>query len=264
MNSDKITFSFGKNWKRFIEKNFDEEIVNISKKHILDFLEMADLTGKYFLDIGCGSGLSSLAAFRANARKVVSFDADLYSVRTTEILKKMCDNPTNWEILHGSILDTNFLTGVERADIVYAWGVLHHTGNMWKAIENTVSLSKKGGLIYLALYTTDRHSEYWLEIKKRYNRASGFMKRVMEFKYILRYAIVPNCVRFKNPLTAIASRKKERGMSYFTDVRDWLGGYPFEHARIEEVFHFCTRKLSLELVNIKTGRLNTEYLFTKQ
>lgn len=262
MDETKIIFSFGKNWEQFIKNNFSEEKVAISKRHILDFLELQDLSGKYFLDVGCGSGIHSLAALKAGAEKIVSFDTDPYSVKTTKLLKEMHGNLPHWHILHGSILDLQFISILEPADIVYAWGALHHTGDMYKAIENSSSLLKNNGYFYVALYTTDSKSEYWLRVKKRYNKSRVLGKKAMECSYIMRHLILPYCLRFKNPLKVIFNYKKKRGMSYFTDVKDWLGGYPFEHAKIEDVFNFCKRKLGLDLVNIKTGEANTEYLFS--
>ena len=110
MEKEEITFSFGKNWEEFIRRNFSQERMEISKKHILEFLELTDLSGKYFLDVGCGSGLSSLAASVAGAKKVVSFDLDTYSVKTTKKLKEIAGNPLHWTVLGGSILDKAFLS----------------------------------------------------------------------------------------------------------------------------------------------------------
>ena len=257
-------FSFGKNWEEFIKNNFSQERIEISKNCILDFLGLSDLSGKYFLDVGCGSGLSSLAALRAGAKKVISFDVDTFSVKTTKKLKEMEGNPANWTIMEGSVLDKDFLSGIEPADIVYSWGVLHHTGKMWEAIENTASLMKKDALFYVALYTTTNKSNYWLKTKKRYNRASALEKKWMQLAYIVRYTIAPQLFRLKNPIPYIHNYKKSRGMSYLTDLKDWLGGYPCEDAKIEEVLMFCRKKLSLELINIKTGEANTEYLFKRR
>lgn len=259
----RITFSFGKNWEEFVRLYFREEKVEQSKRYLLEFLELPDLKGKYFLDIGCGSGLHSLAACLAGAERVVSFDIDPYSVSTTEKIREIYGRPFNWTVLQGSILDQTFLQSIEPADIVYSWGVLHHTGKMWEALKNTARLMKEHGLLYIALYTTDAKSNYWLEVKKKYNEASPAGKRLMEWRYILTETIIPSLLHFKNPLKTITGYRK-RGMSYYTDIKDWLGGYPFEHAKIEEVFHFCRKQLGLELINIKTGEANTEYLFKKQ
>ncbi|MFH1743928.1 MAG: class I SAM-dependent methyltransferase [bacterium] len=264
MDSEKVTFSFGKNWEQFIKSNFSEERVEITKTHLLGFLELENLKGKYFLDIGCGSGLHSLAAFKAGAERIVSVDLDPYSVKTTETVREMHGNPSNWEILSGSILDRQFVSGLDPADVVYSWGVLHHTGKMWEAIENTGGLMKSDGLLYIALYTTNSKSDHWLKVKIKYNNASNLEKRLMEFQHVLRYTIIPQCIHLQNPLKTIRQYKQKRGMSFMTDVKDWLGGYPYEHAKIEEVLRFCRSRFDHELINIKTGEANTEYLFRKR
>ncbi len=264
MDKDGITFSFGRNWEDFIKTSFSDERVEIAKAHLLDFLEMEDLRGKYFLDIGCGSGIHSLAALLLGAEKVVSFDVDEYSVKAAEMVRERKGRHFNWEILRGSILDQDFLSRIEPADIVYSWGVLHHTGDMWRAIENAASRLLPDGLFYIALYTTYPKSDYWLEVKKKYNRSSRAGKRMMEYSYIARRAVLPDLLSGRNPWKRVRDHKKGRGMSFMTDVRDWLGGYPFEHARIEEVLLFGRKSLDLELVNIKTGEDNTEYLFKRR
>lgn len=264
MGEEKITFSFGKNWEQFIKYYFTEERVEIAKTHILDFLELEDLRERYFLDIGCGSGLHSLAALKAGAKRVVSFDIDDHAVKTTEKIREIHGNPSNWMVLCNSILNRQFIFTLEPADIVYSWGVLHHTGAMWKGIENTARLMKDDGFLYIALYTTNAKSKYWLEVKKKYNQASEIGKRFMEYWYIVRHTLVPHCFRLKNPIKTIHQYKEKRGMAFLTDVKDWLGGYPYEYAKIEEVLRFCRKTLGLELINLKTGEANTEYLFTRR
>jgi 2-polyprenyl-3-methyl-5-hydroxy-6-metoxy-1,4-benzoquinol methylase len=256
-------FPFGKNWEEFVRKHFSEERVRRSRQHILEFLELPDMKGKYFLDVGCGSGLSSLAALEAGAAKVVSFDVDTDSVRTTQHLHRLRGAPENWTVLTGSALDRQFLSTLEPADIVYSWGVLHHTGSMWQAIENTATLLKKGSLFYIALYLTTPKSGYWLEVKKKYNRASEFQKRIMEARYVIRHTLIPKLVRGQNPIRFIRTYEQRRGMAYLPDVRDWLGGYPFEDATIPDVLRFCHRQLGLNMTNVNPGTGLVEYLFHK-
>jgi SAM-dependent methyltransferase len=264
MQQDKVSFSFGKNWQDFVTSYLTPERVAIAKRHLAEFLGMPDLKGKSFLDIGCGSGLSSLAAYELGAATIVSFDLDPKAVKTTQKLKEIAGNPTHWMIVQGSILDDQFISALAKADIVYSWGVLHHTGRMWDAIEHASRLLADQGLLYIALYTTTRYSQYWLWVKKRYNRASTFGKRMMEIAYISAHIFVRLFVRFQNPIRHILDYRKKRGMAYLTDVRDWLGGYPYEHAKIEEVLRFARKNLNLELINLKTGAANTEYLFLKK
>jgi 2-polyprenyl-6-hydroxyphenyl methylase/3-demethylubiquinone-9 3-methyltransferase len=134
---------------------------------------------------------------------------------------------------------------------------------MWKAIENAASLMNHAGLLYLALYTKTPKSEYWIKVKKRYNESSGFGKKIIEYTHMIRYLILPYLIKFKNPWKYMREYNQNRGMDYMTDIKDWLGGYPYEDAKIEEVFRFCRDKLKLELINIATGEANTEYLFKK-
>jgi SAM-dependent methyltransferase len=264
MDKDGITFSFGRNWEDFIKTSFSSERVEIAKAHLLDFLELEDLRGTYFLDVGSGSGIHSLAALLVGAEKVVSFDVDEYSVKAAEMVRERKGGDFDWEILRGSVLDKDFLARIKPADIVYSWGVLHHTGDMWPAIRNAAGLIRPGGLFYLALYTTTPKSDFWLSVKKTYNRSSEPLKRTMEYAYALQGTVLPELIHFRNPWKIIRGYKKSRGMSFMTDVRDWLGGYPFEHASIEEVLGFGRKSLGLELVNIKTGEANTEYLFKRR
>lgn len=262
MDKENIAFSFGRNWEDFIRTSFSSERVEIAKAHLLGFLERESLEGLYFLDVGCGSGIHSLAALRAGARKVVSFDVDEHSVQAATMVREM-EGRGKWEILKGSVLDEGFLRQLEPADIVYSWGVLHHTGDMWTAVRNAAGLMRPRGLFYLALYTTTPRSDFWLSVKKTYNRSSKPARAAMEYAYALQGTILPELIRFRNPWRIIRDYKKSRGMSFMTDVRDWLGGYPFEHASAEEVLRFGRKSLGLELVNIKTGEANTEYLFKR-
>src|SRR3989339_882349 len=142
-------FAFGKNWKRFVDYALDERRIEEAVKSLKEFMKISDFNGKTFLDIGCGSGLFSYAAYKLGAKEVISFDIDIQSVKCCELLKSRENNPKNWKVIHGSILDKEFIKKLPRADIVYSWGVLHHTGKMWQAIENAAKLVKPGGCFYI-------------------------------------------------------------------------------------------------------------------
>ena len=256
-------FSFGRNWAKYVSAHFSEDRVRIAQRHLTSFLELPSLEGKSFVDVGCGRGLSSLAAFDAGARHLVSFDSDPASVETTRLLRRLRGDPANWIVVQGSVLDCEFLRTIEPAEIVYAWGVLHHTGSMWRAIENAATLLKDSdALFYIALYGTTPKSDYWTEIKKRYNAASPARKRVMELRYVVRHVLLPELVRGRNPVAFLRKYRELRGMEMMTDVRDWLGGYPYEHARVAEVISFCRKNLDLMLINLNSDPGFAEYLFT--
>jgi hypothetical protein len=182
-------------------------------------------------------------------------------VLTSRKLHELRGSPDNWSIFEGSVLDRNFLAGLEPADIVYSWGVLHHTGQMWQAIRNAATLLRPRALFYIALYLTTPRSPYWIRIKRRYNRAGAPRKRGMEAYYIVRHILAPALIRGQNSFREIYSYRERRGMDFLTDVRDWLGGYPYEDASIAEVLRFGRRELRLNLINIATSPTLVEYLF---
>jgi SAM-dependent methyltransferase len=260
-------FDFGKNWADFVDKHFSEERVRIAQEHLLGFLRLPDLTGKRMVDIGCGSGLHSLAALRANAKELVSFDYNPDAVATTRRLHALSGSPGHWHIEQGSVLDQPYMAGLGKFDLVYSWGVLHHTGDQWTALRHAAECVAPSGVLYVALYTSDVFvdppAEYWLTVKRRYNRSAWSGKRAIEAWYIAGQFY--NLLRqHQNPLAYVWGYKKSRGMSYYTDVKDWVGGWPMEFSSVQEVTDFARDQLKFELINIKTGEANTEYLLRRQ
>lgn len=265
MTAEELRFGFGHNWSNFVDAHLTEERIAEAQRHLLRFLNLPDLRGRTFLDIGCGSGLHSLAALRAGADRIESFDYDPHSVATSTRLREFAGGPAHWTVRQGSVLDAAFMATLAPADIVYSWGVLHHTGAMWQAIRNATIPLRPDGVFYIALYTTDVHldptPQYWLDVKRRYNMAPLWRKRFMELRYAWDTTILPDLRNRRNPLDTIGHYAKSRGMAYWTDVRDWLGGYPMEFAGIAETKRFAADDLELELLNISAGEANTEYLF---
>ncbi|MGI9421500.1 MAG: class I SAM-dependent methyltransferase [Geminicoccaceae bacterium] len=259
-------FAFGKNWHDFVEKQFSPERVSTSKRHLLDFLGVADLKGKTFLDIGCGSGLHSLAAWESGANKIISFDYDPDSVQSTKLLREHAGAPANWVLSEGSVLDVDFMAGIEQADIVYSWGVLHHTGDVWRAIENAATRVKPGGRFYIALYSADVHvdppPEFWLDLKLRYNASSVLGKRMIELWYIWRYNLRRRIWNLPKLVRQIRTYNADRGMSFYTDVKDWVGGWPMQFCQDAEVTE-RVEAMGFRQTRIDTGKANTEFLFVR-
>jgi SAM-dependent methyltransferase len=131
----------------------------------------------------------------------------------------------------GSILDE---VTVERAraaspagegyDVVHSWGVLHHTENMRRAVQNVACLVKPGGHLVLALYNRHWSSRPWLLIKLIYCKSPPIVQK------LLVRALIPPIYVAKWLVTKEDPRKQVRGMDFFYNVVDWVGGYPFEYA----------------------------------
>ena len=268
-----LRFEFGKNWKSFLE-TLDDARIDIAVQSLADMLEVNDLNGKTFLDIGSGSGLFSLAAHKMGA-KVFSFDYDTNSVGCTQFLRDKYASDGTWEVEQGSVLDLDYLQSLGSFDIVYSWGVLHHTGEMYKALANAAEAVKPGGKLFIAIYNDEgAKSKVWKKLKKFYVKS-----------IILRYLIIAAYTPYyltKNflmdilylrqpPLRRYSQFKKKRGMSWVHDLYDWLGGYPFEVASIPQIFDFYkARNFSLERERLEIEGRNMNWLdqqrnyYTKQ
>ena len=263
-------FEFGKNWSRFLALLDDERIAR-AEESLKAMLEVEDLEGKSFLDIGSGSGLFSLAARRLGAR-VHSFDYDPHSVAcTTELRRRYFANDDSWKIEEGSALDADYVKSLGKFDVVYSWGVLHHTGEMWKALENAHLPVAAGGRLFIAIYNDQgSRSRRWLWVKRTYNdlprpfRAPFALITIapQEMKSILRSLVTLKPGEYVRSWTQY---DKNRGMSRWRDIVDWVGGYPYEVATPEEIFDFY-RARGFRLTKMKCGGVGlgcNEFVFVR-
>jgi 2-polyprenyl-3-methyl-5-hydroxy-6-metoxy-1,4-benzoquinol methylase len=263
-------FRFGENWQRFIDGQLTPERERIAAESLRSLLEV-DLAGRTFLDIGCGSGLFSLCAHRAGARGVISIDVDPQSVQATASLRESIGAPDTWQVIHGSILDEALVSSTPPADVVYSWGVLHHTGDKWRAIENASQLVAPGGIMCIAIYNhvSGRFldSDKWLRIKRTYNHRGPLVKAAMRVLYTGYWAAAEVLRRRQSPFKAAREYKANRGMAVTTDLVDWLGGYPYEFATAEELTRFCEDECGLKrrkLVEVSPRDLgNHELVFER-
>lgn len=262
-------FEFGGNWLRFLE-HVDEERVLEAQRSLRAMLGTDSLTGRSFLDIGSGSGLFSLAAHRLGASRVHSFDYDPKSVACTrEMKRRWSESAQEWTIERGSVLDGAYLERLGEWDIVYSWGVLHHTGAMSQALKNAGERVAPGGLLFIAIYNDQGvRSRLWHRVKRLYN--SGIVGRGAVLGTFIPYwyarSVVADLVRFRSPIARYRRYKRERGMSVLHDWIDWLGGYPFEVARPEEIFRVF-RDLGFTLREVTTcgsGLGCNEYVFRRE
>lgn len=238
-------FEFGKNWRRFLTA-LDGERISAAEHSLQAMLGVADLAGTSFLDVGCGSGLFSLAARRLGAR-VLSFDYDPQSVACArELKRRFFAGDPDWTIEEGTALDVAYLQSLGHFDLVYAWGVLHHTGAMWQALENATIPLAAGGRLFIAIYN---HQLYWTRVrtwlKRAYVAAPGPLKGLIagpQIALAVAKGLVKDLALLRNPRARYRQYNRSRGMSWWHDTLDWIGGYPFETATPEAITSFFQRR----------------------
>jgi len=233
-------FAFGRNWSQYARHITPIEVGRATDdlKHLV---APSSIKGKTFLDIGCGSGIHSLAALNLGAVHVDAVDIDEGSIATTRSLLQGNATPSSYDISRLDILSPSYSLGGKLYDIVYSWGVLHHTGNLWQAIDNAIRFVAPGGLFVIAIYKKTPLCGFWKAEKAFYSR----LNPVLCFPFTLSYSflyILGLTLIGKNPYRYIKNYRNARGMNFWYDCVDWLGGYPYQSATAHEVREFVERR----------------------
>ncbi len=248
-------FAFGKNWFSFLE-TVDETSIAKAKEGLTELIPPTALDKATFLDIGCGSGLSTLAAIESGVNNVLAIDIDPDSIHATKKLLHKMGLEQNVDVQLKSIFDLR-TDDVGAFDIVYSWGVLHHSGDMWTAIRIASSMVADNGLFVLAIYTRTHCCTAWKYIKRFYSKSPQFIQKLCRGIYKLLFYSKLLCTG-KSPLQYIRNYS-QRGMNFHIDVHDWIGGYPYESATPEEILSFMNQ-LDFKPINILRLRFVLAFL----
>jgi len=266
--TDKNRFTFGDNWARFLRVLNEDRILQ-AEESLRTMLQVNTLQGLSFLDVGSGSGLFPLAAARLGVARIHSFDYDTQSVACTAELKRrfLPEHPA-WTVEQGSVLNKDYLAGLGKYDVVYSWGVLHHTGAMWEAMDNIFPLVTGEGQLFISIYNDQgTKSVFWHTVKRKYNELPSWLRlpyAIFMWSPFEAKDVIGQIVHRRAPWHHWKVYKKERGMSRWHDMVDWIGGYPYEVVTPEAVFRFYrNRGFVLEELITRQGLGCNEFVFRK-
>jgi 2-polyprenyl-3-methyl-5-hydroxy-6-metoxy-1,4-benzoquinol methylase len=244
-------FDFGQNWEDYSRKALDPEKVRQAKLDFARLFSGISLESRSFLDIGFGQGLSLLSAASSGAR-CLGVDINPRCLQVlSENRKAFFPEILDEQIarVQGSILDPELIRKLQadrrakegRFDIVHSWGVLHHTGSMLQAIRNSAALVSEQGYLVLAIYQRHWSSALWKCIKLVYNKSPTIGRRIFIWIFYPLIYLAKWIVTRENP------KNKNRGMDFYHDVIDWVGGYPYEYANRVEITHFL-KELGFDMI----------------
>ncbi|HNP72445.1 MAG TPA: methyltransferase domain-containing protein [Kouleothrix sp.] len=225
-------FDFGANWQSFSEQRVDAGRLDTAAQSLKSLLRRETLAGCSVLDVGCGSGLFAIAAARLGAARVVGVDVNPRCVEVSRQNRARLAPDAPVSFGEASALSASDMAALGTFDLVYAWGSLHHTGAMWQAIRIVARQVAPGGTLVLAIYNRHITSRAWRAIKWFYNQMPAPVKQLMAIVFAGIIYLAKLAVTRRNPL------EKERGMDFWYDVIDWIGGYPYEYATAAEITEF--------------------------
>jgi len=250
-------FEFGRNWEGYVEIVTEEE-VSRAVESLRRLFTGAMLEGKTFLDIGCGSGMTMLAAQRLGVKNCAGVDLDANSVNAAKTLLSRYPSDLPWTVVQRSVFDLD-VDDLGVFEVVHSWGVLHHTGDMWRAIEAATQMVAPRGLFALAIYRQSAFCGLWGIEKRLYTNSAKWVQKLLRGLYKTLY-MLGIVATGRNPLRYLKNYKRDRGMDWGHDVHDWLGGYPYESASADEIGDKLNA-IEFELVHKITHRPSLGGLF---
>ncbi len=227
-------FDFGENWQEFSRNALTAGRVAQARSEFMELMAPLDLNGLSFVDIGFGQGLSLMTAAALGARSVgcdINPKCQAALAQNLRFFPELSQAPP---VVVGSILDPAVVEALRKAipsasyDVVHSWGVLHHTGDLHRAIGNAACLVSPHGHLVVAIYNRHWTSKLWLAVKRTYVSCPRWIQRALVA------VLYPVIYGAKWAVTSGDPARQQRGMDFYYNVVDWVGGYPYEYASIQE------------------------------
>ncbi|MDC1073056.1 class I SAM-dependent methyltransferase [Gammaproteobacteria bacterium] len=262
----KKMFDFGENWKHYSNAVLTQNHISEAEEAFETLTREIDLKSRNFLDVGFGQGLSAFLAAKKGAN-VTCLDINLKCEEALKSTEKFFDSSVkkNINLNIGSILDSSIIKKFKNDfprgfDVIHSWGVLHHTGNMNQAFFNCASMLAEDGFLIIAIYNRHWSSPVWRVLKRIYCNTPVIGKKILITFFTPIIFLAKLIVTGKNPL------RSARGMDFFVDIVDWVGGYPYEYASVVEIEEIG-RKNNLQLENVRPSNVPTgcnEFIFRRR
>lgn len=237
--------------KRFYDTYWPVNVPDFKKTrdHVLSLLP-SERTFRLALDAGCGTGVCSLA-LSERAEKVIAVDISTESLKTASTLAKQLKRK-NIEFREANLLNLPFPN--ETFCLVFSWGVIHHTVDPLKALDELVRVLKRGGVLILAVYLRTRLTFIHEAIRKLCLHSPVFMKRSF-IRVVALFVLIAERLG-KN------TNVRPDNLFIESQVEDWFF-VPEKHfftiKEMEELFN--KRGLSFELLCAQTGRFKSSSNF---
>ena len=129
--------------------------------HIPGFAEFERWAGKRVLEVGCGIGTDSVNFARAGAR-LTAVDLSSESLRVAEQRANVMGVADRIEFVQANAEQLTSALDGEPYDLVYSFGVVHHTPHPDRALVEMRALTAPGGALKLMVYHRRSWKVFWI------------------------------------------------------------------------------------------------------
>jgi ubiquinone/menaquinone biosynthesis C-methylase UbiE len=140
---------FGDLWHKLDDEQFEQSVALFARRFEANGFDLSWLKGKRCLDAGCGGGRYSIAMARLGAREVIGVDVSEQGIENARLRGR---DLSNLRFKVASVLELPFED--DSFDFVCSSGVLHHTTDSDRGLDQVARVLSPWGKLYLLLYGT--------------------------------------------------------------------------------------------------------------